>query len=1239
MIARTRTALVALFAALMVLRWSLSQPVSAVTARIAEDPWEAVRSAGDGWTFAGTLGGGTVEGIRELPYALAVALGTDAGLSAHAVETCWRILVVVLAVLGAVQLGRGLAPTLVADDGPQQSWAPWAGALFFAAGTVVLATIVRSPVDGLAAATLPWVVAPLLLRDHGWRSAALSATWVGVAGFGAAGWAVAAFVAGFAAALPRHGGGLRGTLRWLMFAAAASAWWVVLLAWEARNVVDVSALSAGTLRAEAATSFDRPDLGLLVLVAVVGSPFVVALGALVMRSPHLERLFIVVLMSAVTIAALLSWFGDGLLPVSLPVAGDTAAGWAAPLLGLVALAGLVAWCPWLSDLCERLAPMRERRRPESKHEVAALVAALLLATTVFAGMAATIAEPPPIPADEEQLLDAVAEWSADAPPGRALVLPVDSGSTHLTAIGTALGTRPWLGRDAVPTSGVGGTIAIDDVVARLGRGDAGPGTASALRRLGVSYVLVRLGGSVIEDLQRPTGLVRSALDALGAERIAVLRATDAVAASSDPLVDFGVRTATPQIEVWAPPATADGWVYSGSPIGVVGDAGTVSDLADAGALHDRAIRLRPGSDDKAVVVSDSARRRDIDQRVATDPYGPDLAAEEPRLLVPDDAAPVTSAVTRLKGAEAVSASSTGADVSGFGRDPGTAPSAAIDGNGFTSWRSAPGAGVGQWWQVEFAEPTPVAGTEVRMLRNAFTQVSPDQVRVSADGRDTAYSVDDDGMFTVGEVGTVRRLRFTVTSITGNLSPSDSVGIVEVALPGIGVSNPVLLDDTPTSGWLMALRPGSSARCVPTVPRGTDDEAGPGTACSDGLFVSGPDASPLRRVVTAPERTPVVGRVWAVAMATKEAAALADRIGRPSVVASSGSAGSVDLRTRPQAAADGDLSTAWRPSTLVQEPELTLAWTGFADVTGIRLVPPDGDEGSRPTRVRVSAKVTGRRTGLPGPDLAVEIDVAADGMIDLPRVHTRKLTITILDDTDVPSFDSTTGSVKPMPVAVGEVELEGGPVVSYDTARSKHVDCEDGPTVTIDGVESALSLDVTSRQIVNGSSVLATVCGRPELDEGDNDVVLPSTLVWQPRGLLLAAAGADLFDDATTAYSDPGPAAVSLDVLSVGRYADPVGLDLGADERVRTLVLPLTASAGWRATIDGKPLDRVTIDGWAQGWEVPAGSGKVSVRYSSGSDLSRTVLAASVGWAVVAVLLSVLGVASVFSAFRRPGKLR
>ncbi|MEU4927095.1 glycosyltransferase family 2 protein [Streptomyces yokosukanensis] len=51
---------------------------------------------------------------------------------------------------------------------------------------------------------------------------------------------------------------------------------------------------------------------------------------------------------------------------------------------------------------------------------------------------------------------------------------------------------------------------------------------------------------------------------------------------------------------------------------------------------------------------------------------------------------------------------------------------------------------------------------------------------------------------------------------------------------------------------------------------------------------------------------------------------------------------------------------------------------------------------------------------------------------------------------------------------------------------------------------------------------------------------------------------------------------------------------GADGRV--LRLADTASAGWTATLDGKPLTRTTVDGWAQGFQLPAAGGKLDVTY-------------------------------------------
>jgi GT2 family glycosyltransferase len=51
---------------------------------------------------------------------------------------------------------------------------------------------------------------------------------------------------------------------------------------------------------------------------------------------------------------------------------------------------------------------------------------------------------------------------------------------------------------------------------------------------------------------------------------------------------------------------------------------------------------------------------------------------------------------------------------------------------------------------------------------------------------------------------------------------------------------------------------------------------------------------------------------------------------------------------------------------------------------------------------------------------------------------------------------------------------------------------------------------------------------------------------------------------------------------------------GSDGRI--LRLADAAADGWTATLDGRPLTRTTVDGWAQGFELPASGGKLDVTY-------------------------------------------
>lgn len=65
-------------------------------------------------------------------------------------------------------------------------------------------------------------------------------------------------------------------------------------------------------------------------------------------------------------------------------------------------------------------------------------------------------------------------------------------------------------------------------------------------------------------------------------------------------------------------------------------------------------------------------------------------------------------------------------------------------------------------------------------------------------------------------------------------------------------------------------------------------------------------------------------------------------------------------------------------------------------------------------------------------------------------------------------------------------------------------------------------------------------------------------------------------------------------------AGPVELhtNIPAGEEGRTLRLADAADEGWTATLDGRPLTRTTLDGWAQGFELPASGGRLDVTHET-----------------------------------------
>lgn len=61
--------------------------------------------------------------------------------------------------------------------------------------------------------------------------------------------------------------------------------------------------------------------------------------------------------------------------------------------------------------------------------------------------------------------------------------------------------------------------------------------------------------------------------------------------------------------------------------------------------------------------------------------------------------------------------------------------------------------------------------------------------------------------------------------------------------------------------------------------------------------------------------------------------------------------------------------------------------------------------------------------------------------------------------------------------------------------------------------------------------------------------------------------------------------------------------IGAGEAGRVLRIADRTAPGWRATLDGKPLKSKTVDGWAQGFELPAAGGRLDLVHAD--SLART----------------------------------
>ncbi|MGZ4645008.1 MAG: alpha-(1-_3)-arabinofuranosyltransferase domain-containing protein [Blastococcus sp.] len=798
-----------------------------------------------------------------------------------------------------------------------------------------------------------------------------------------------------------------------------------------------------------------------------------------------------------------------------------------------------------------------------------------------------------------------ADWLAGArASGRALLVPASSFGTY--AWGSTgdepmqpLARSPWEVRNAVPLTPPAHIRMLDAIEQRLVRGEGSPGLSRYLARAGISYLVVR------NDLDAGTaGVARSIL---------VHRALDdspglALAAGFGPLVpgatsignrvlDAFLTAPRSAVEIYtvADPVPLAYTTPLADAVSVVGGPDAILGLEDRGLLTGRPALLPDGSTPLpgTAMVSDAQVRRErtfgrIDGATsagltAGDPLRLGAAARDYEY----PGAALGESVVAVEGGS-VSASGSASDADSLGgAQPADQPYAALDGDPTTAWRPPVQAGgsAGAWWRLDLDHPVDIAAITVRLPAGA----DPAPVlRVRTDGgsRTVALRATTDPQPIALPAGPTR-------SLTIGAAGGGPLALAEVVVPGVPISRTVV---TPAPG-------------VPATAYAFD-AAGPAASGCVREPTGRPRCSPA--LVHAAEEPGGIDRVFTVAGAARFSLAatvvprpgaaldaLIARAARPRGPEVSASSATVpDPRASADAAVDGNPATAWIADSADPDPSLTLHWGTRRTIDSIRIVLTPGTAASAPLTIGVSDG------GIVRP---VRLD--ATGTARFAPIVTDTLVLSFPLVGRLSSYDPYTRSDTPLGVGVSEVEASGLSASKAGTVVD--VPCGEGPVVRLDGRSYATSLRTTLDALRSLQPVSVRLCGTASL---------PPLGVGVHR---LAVASTDAFGaSAATLASTTGPAGTD-GVRTAGRL-----LSWGAEDRQvavagraapALLVVPENVNDGWTATLDGSPLQRRTVDGWQQGYVLPAGAaGVVHLVFTPG-----TAYRAALGGGAAAVVLLLL----------------
>jgi len=831
--------------------------------------------------------------------------------------------------------------------------------------------------------------------------------------------------------------------------------------------------------------------------------------------------------------------------------------------------------------------------------------------------------------------------AARSPVNTALVVPADTHGTYLWGDPiddplVALAKSPWAERGLVPYGGAGSQILLDTAENAVESGEQVSGLAGYLQRAGVRYIVVRNDLDPQQVGYTPAALVHQTLALSGFTRVASF-GPPIGGAQIEPRATRAQQAAVPSfpaVEVYAP-AGSSGLPspVSALPVGqtllVNGGPDSLLQLTGQHLLGPGQPAIIAGDPLPAVAasgvsgsrpaqwaVTDGQRRADtlfglVNANVsytytATEKNPSDAvqlgrAGGPPRQLLPVPAAGHQT-VAVLSGAASVTASSYGSWIADTQQED---PASAFDGDPATAWEEGnEWSPVKQWIQIGFAGGTDLpASIRIRLLDDSTTREIASLLRVSTAAGSVTTRVAATGAIQPLKVvpGRTSWLRITIAGARRVNLGYPGAGISDVLIPGVRVTRMLQPAQDP-AGRQAGSAVFSFHQQVPS-PFALADPAA---------------TVPMARTFTTAGPVTLRPQASALALPGPGLDAMLGKISPPGpglLQVSVASTPAAEPAGFPASLISGSGGMPWTAESA--SPVIHLSWHGQRRI-GSLIVRPARGLPSAPRTVEITS-----------PDGTRQASIGAGGLVRFPTPLTTDRIDVSFPRVRPATIVTATGQLATVPVRLSQLSvpaLAGLRAVTPDQQTRFTLACGQGPALTVDGQSYQTSVNGTLGALSGYLPLPVRVCsagGTLSFGAGRHTLTAaaPGTFAVTDLSLTSIAPGP------TTATASGASRAVTIRSWQPDQRRLSIGPGAAS-----YLEMHGNFNTGWDAVLDGHALKPVRLDGWQQGFIVPAGAGgTITLSFRPAAAYH---LALAVSLVVAAILLAIA--AWSFTGRRRRG---